>query len=80
MPDDWHKSRLFVMFVLLFCRFSEQCSQTNFPIIKDKAFQGNKIHKEWRIFRPKWAKIKNLCHYFIFVIKNKDTHYKYTYK
>ncbi len=57
-------SRFFVMLVLLFCKLSEY-SQTNFPIIKP--FKVRK--KEWQIFRQKWAKIKNNCHYFIFLIK-----------
>ncbi len=37
------QSRFFVMLVFLFCKLFEHYSQTNFPIIKDKAFQGNKI-------------------------------------
>ncbi len=36
-------SRFFVMLVWLFCKLSEQYSQTNFPILKNKALQGNKI-------------------------------------
>ncbi len=52
---------------------SEQCSQNNFPIKKTNPFKVTNIKKVWWIIRPK-------CHYFIFVIKNKnkDTHYKYT--
>ncbi len=57
---------------------SDQCSQNNLPIIKTNPFTVTKYKKVWWIFIPKWGKIKNLCHYFIFVIKNKDTHYKYT--
>ncbi len=47
-----------------------------FPIIKTNLFKITKYKKEWWIFRLKWAKVKNLCHYFIFVIQNKrkDTH------
>ncbi len=48
-------SRFFVMLVLLFCKLSEQYSQTNFPIIKP--FKVTK--KEWQVFGPKWAKIKS---------------------
>ncbi len=35
-------SRFFVMLVLLFCKLSEQYSQTNFPIIKTKTYKVNK--------------------------------------
>ncbi len=52
-----------------FTSLSEQYCQTNFPIIKTKPFKETKYKSEWWIFRPKWAKIKNLCHYFIFVMK-----------
>ncbi len=52
-----------------FTSLSEQYCQTNFPIIKTKPFKETQYKSEWWIFRPKWAKIKNLCHYFIFVMK-----------
>ncbi len=60
-----------------FTILSEQCSQNNFPIIKT-SFQGNKIKKEWWIFRPKCAKIKKslLLFSLLLKIRNKDTHYK----
>ncbi len=67
-------SRFFVMLVLLFCKLSEQYSQTNFPIIKPF-----KVTKK-KIFRPKWAKIKEIVILLSFLLKNKnkDTDYKYT--
>ncbi len=54
---------------------SEQNSQNNVPITKTNPFKVTKYNKVWWIFRPKWGKIKNLCHYFIFVIKNKNKRY-----
>ncbi len=62
-------SRFFVMLVFLFCKLFEHYRQTNFLIIKTKPFKVTKYKKVWWIFRPKWVKIKNLCHYFFFVIK-----------
>ncbi len=42
-------SRFFVMLILLFCKLSEQYSQTKFPIIKPfKVTKKGK--KEWQIF------------------------------
>ncbi len=45
-------SRFFVMLVLLFCKLSEQYSQTKFPINKALPNKGNKKRgkKEWQIF------------------------------
>ncbi len=60
--------------------WSEQYSQTNFPIIKTNPFKVTKYKKEWWIFRPKWAKMR----IFVLILsllsknKNKDTPYKYT--
>ncbi len=51
-------SQFFVMLGFLFCKLSEQHSQTPFPIIKTKPFKVTKYKKGWWIFRPKWAKIK----------------------
>ncbi len=63
-------SQFFVMLVFLFCKLSEQHCQTHLSIIKTKPFKVTKYKKGWRIFRPKWAKIKtSLSFYFIFVIK-----------
>ncbi len=36
---------------------SEQCSQTNFPVIKTKPFKVIQ-YKDWWIIRLKWEKIK----------------------
>ncbi len=41
------------MLVLLFCKLSEQYSQTNFPIIKPFRVKKKKKKNEWQIFRPK---------------------------
>ncbi len=43
-------SRFFVMLVLLFCKLSEQYSQTNFPIIKPFKVTKKGGKKEWQIF------------------------------
>ncbi len=51
-------SRFFVMLVFLFCKLFEHYSQTNFHIIKTKPFKVAQYEKVWRIFRPKWVKIK----------------------
>ncbi len=42
-------SRFFVMLILLFCKLSEQYSQTKFPIIKPFKVTKKK-KKEWQIF------------------------------
>ncbi len=51
-------SRFFVMLVFLFCKLFEHYSQTNFHIIKTKPFKVTTYKKVWKIFRPKWVKIK----------------------
>ncbi len=56
------------MLVLLFCKLSEQYSQTNFTIIKP--FKVTK--KERQIFRPKIKKVIILS--FLLKNKNKYTH------
>ncbi len=38
--------------------WSEQYSQTNFPIKKTNPFKVKKYKKEQWIFRPKWAKMR----------------------
>ncbi len=43
-------SRFFVMLVLLFCKLSEQYSQTKFPIIKTFKLTKKEKNKEWQIF------------------------------
>ncbi len=74
-------SRFFVMLVFLFCKLFEHYRQTNFLIIKTKPFKVTQYKKVWRIFRPKWVKIKIFVIIFSLLLKkneSKDTHYKYT--
>ncbi len=58
------------MLVLLYCKLSEQWSQTNFPILKTKPYKVTryKIKKSGRYLGQR-GEDKNLCHYFIFAIK-----------
>ncbi len=37
-----------------------------------KPYKVKDFKKEWQTFRPKWSKIKIICHYCIFVIKKKN--------
>ncbi len=73
-------SRFFVMLGFVFCKLFEHYSKTHFPIIKTKPFKVTKYLNSIADIYAKVGEDKNLCHYFIFVIKNlnKDTHYKYT--
>ncbi len=60
--------------------WSEQYSQTNFPIRKTNPVKVTKYKNEWWIFMPKWAKMRIFVLILSLLLKNKhkDTHYKYT--
>ncbi len=57
------------MLILLLCLST---AAQIISIIKTNPFKLTKYKNVWLKNRPKSAKIKNLCHYFIFVIKNKN--------